>query len=43
MVTSKEKDHRVDVRRLSYRELDVFRKRWEKAAEEDKCWVDPYQ
>ncbi|KAE9612010.1 hypothetical protein Lalb_Chr06g0168461 [Lupinus albus] len=42
-VTSKEKDHRVDVRRLSYQELDVFRKRWNKAVEEDKCWVDPYQ
>ncbi|KAJ1409301.1 hypothetical protein SESBI_22812 [Sesbania bispinosa] len=42
-VSSKEKDHRVDVRRLSYRELDVFRKRWEKAVEEDECWVDPFQ
>ncbi|OIV90753.1 hypothetical protein TanjilG_15486 [Lupinus angustifolius] len=42
-VTSKEKDHRGDVRRLSHWELEVFRKRWEKAAEEDKCWVDPYQ
>ncbi|OIW13781.1 hypothetical protein TanjilG_31670 [Lupinus angustifolius] len=42
-VTSNEKDHRVDVRRLSYRELDVFRKRWSKAVEDDKCWVDPYQ
>ncbi|KAK8467653.1 hypothetical protein PHAVU_007G118700 [Phaseolus vulgaris] len=38
-----EKDHRVDVRRLSYRELDIFRKRWEKAVEEDECWVDPFQ
>ncbi|KAL2994353.1 hypothetical protein AAZX31_10G161000 [Glycine max] len=43
MVSSQEKDHRVDVRRLSYQELDVFRKRWEKAVEEDKCWVDPFQ
>ncbi|XP_004495539.1 uncharacterized protein [Cicer arietinum] len=42
-VASPEKDHRVDVRRLSYRELDIFRKRWEKAVEEDKCWVDPFQ
>ncbi|RDX72885.1 hypothetical protein CR513_47575, partial [Mucuna pruriens] len=42
-VSSEEKDHRADVRRLSYRELDVFRKRWEKAVEEDECWVDPYQ
>ncbi|BAT94894.1 hypothetical protein LR48_Vigan845s006200 [Vigna angularis] len=37
-----EKDHRVDVRRLSYRELDIFRKRWEKAVKEDECWVDPF-
>ncbi|KAG5075780.1 hypothetical protein JHK84_057011 [Glycine max] len=43
MVSSQEKDHRVDVRRLSYQELDIFRKRWEKAVEEDKCWVDPFQ
>ncbi|KAK7269066.1 hypothetical protein RIF29_21782 [Crotalaria pallida] len=42
-VTSEDKDHRVDVRRLSYQELSVFRKRWKKAVEEDKCWVDPYQ
>ncbi|KAK7278285.1 hypothetical protein RJT34_23311 [Clitoria ternatea] len=42
-VSSQEKDHRVDVRRLSYRELDVFKKRWEKAVEEDECWVDPFQ
>ncbi|XP_027366513.1 uncharacterized protein LOC113872859 [Abrus precatorius] len=42
-VQSQEKDHRVDVRRLSYRELDIFRKRWEKAVEEDECWVDPFQ
>ncbi|CAI8603224.1 unnamed protein product [Vicia faba] len=39
----KEKDHRVDVRRLSYQELDIFQKRWEKAVEEDKCWVDPFE
>ncbi|XP_041017368.1 uncharacterized protein LOC121259713 isoform X1 [Juglans microcarpa x Juglans regia] len=37
------KDHRADVRRQSYIELDVFRKRWRKAVEEDKCWIDPYQ
>ncbi|CAJ1976325.1 unnamed protein product [Sphenostylis stenocarpa] len=41
-VTSQEKDHRVDVRRLSYRELDIFKKRWEKAVKEDECWVDPF-
>ncbi|XP_057425501.1 uncharacterized protein LOC130718886 isoform X2 [Lotus japonicus] len=43
LVTSHKTDHRVDVRRLSYRELDIFRKRWEKAVEEDECWVDPFQ
>jgi len=32
----------VQVRRLSYRELDIFRKRWEKAVNEDECWVDPF-
>ncbi|XP_015875659.1 uncharacterized protein LOC107412399 isoform X2 [Ziziphus jujuba] len=36
-------DHRYDVRRQSYRELDIFKKRWNKAVEEDKCWVDIYQ
>ncbi|KAL9297038.1 hypothetical protein ACSQ67_022934 [Phaseolus vulgaris] len=42
-VSSGAKDHRVDVRRQSYHELQVFRKRWQKAVEEDKCWVDPFQ
>lgn len=41
--SSQEKDHRVDVRRLSYKELDIFKKRWVKAVKEDKCWVDPFQ
>ncbi|XP_023001860.1 uncharacterized protein LOC111495920 isoform X1 [Cucurbita maxima] len=36
------KDHRADVRRQSYIELDVFRKRWQKAAKQDECWQDPY-
>ncbi|KAF3452450.1 hypothetical protein FNV43_RR02883 [Rhamnella rubrinervis] len=36
-------DHRYDVRRQSYIELDIFRKRWNKSVEEDKCWIDPYQ
>ncbi|XP_065635086.1 uncharacterized protein LOC112012569 isoform X4 [Quercus suber] len=36
------KDHRVDVRKQSYIEYEVFRKRWKKAVEEDKCWTDPY-
>ncbi|KAK7295177.1 hypothetical protein RJT34_18082 [Clitoria ternatea] len=42
-VSSGAKDHRVDVRRLSYHELQVFRKRWQKAVEEDECWVDPFE
>ncbi|XP_027926908.1 uncharacterized protein LOC114183922 isoform X1 [Vigna unguiculata] len=42
-VSSRAKNHRVDVRRLSFHELQVFRKRWQKAVEDDKCWVDPFQ
>ncbi|KAL2330192.1 hypothetical protein Fmac_017773 [Flemingia macrophylla] len=41
--SSRAKDHRVDVRRMSFRELQVFRKRWQKAVEDDECWVDPFQ
>ncbi|KAJ7978256.1 Lysine ketoglutarate reductase trans-splicing-like protein, putative (DUF707) [Quillaja saponaria] len=37
------KDHRLDVRRQSYRELGVFKKRWKEAIDEDKCWIDPFQ
>jgi hypothetical protein len=32
----------VQVRRQSYIELDIFKKRWKKAVEEDECWIDPY-
>ncbi|KAK1391014.1 Lysine ketoglutarate reductase trans-splicing-like protein [Heracleum sosnowskyi] len=35
-------DFRIDVRRQSYNEYKVFRRRWIKAAAEDKCWVDQY-
>ncbi|XP_010248082.1 PREDICTED: uncharacterized protein LOC104590836 isoform X2 [Nelumbo nucifera] len=31
------------VRRQSYTELEIFRSRWEKAVEGDKCWIDPYK
>lgn len=31
------------VRRQSFIEFKIFHKRWEKAAAEDKCWVDPYK
>lgn len=30
------------VRRRSYVELEMFRKRWKVAAKKDKCWTDPY-
>ncbi|XP_073032762.1 uncharacterized protein [Primulina eburnea] len=33
---------RVEVRRQSYNEYKVFKRRWKKAAEEDQCWTDPY-
>ncbi|XP_057536488.1 uncharacterized protein LOC130814446 isoform X3 [Amaranthus tricolor] len=35
-------DTRVQIRRQSTLELKIFKKRWEKAAEEDITWVDPY-
>ncbi|CAA3019616.1 uncharacterized protein LOC111402120 isoform X1 [Olea europaea subsp. europaea] len=35
-------DKRIEVRRQSYYEYMIFKSRWKKAAEEDKCWVDPY-
>lgn len=33
---------RAEVRRQSYSELDIFKRRWANAVREDKCWVDPY-
>ncbi|CAI0438866.1 unnamed protein product [Linum tenue] len=33
---------RVEVRRQSWNEYKTFKQRWAKAAEEDKCWIDPY-
>ncbi|KAI3832957.1 hypothetical protein MKW98_025841 [Papaver atlanticum] len=35
-------DVRSEIRRQSTLELQVFKQRWEKAAREDKEWVDPY-
>ncbi|OVA13918.1 Protein of unknown function DUF707 [Macleaya cordata] len=35
-------DVRSEIRRQSTLELQVFKQRWEKAAREDKDWVDPY-
>ncbi|XP_034684582.1 uncharacterized protein LOC117913656 isoform X1 [Vitis riparia] len=34
---------RVEVRRQSYIEYNIFKKRWRQAVKEDKCWKDPYQ
>ncbi|KAL6132429.1 hypothetical protein ACLB2K_064672 [Fragaria x ananassa] len=39
---SSAKDHRVDVRRESYKEMKMFRRKWEIAAKNDECWIDPY-
>ncbi|XP_022748722.1 uncharacterized protein LOC111298217 isoform X6 [Durio zibethinus] len=36
-------DNRPEVRRQSFIEMQIFRKRWENAVKEDRCWVDPYQ
>ncbi|XAR64885.1 hypothetical protein NMG60_11008772 [Bertholletia excelsa] len=33
---------RVEVRRESWREYKVFKNRWSKAVERDKCWTDPF-
>ncbi|PIA28919.1 hypothetical protein AQUCO_06500038v1 [Aquilegia coerulea] len=36
-------DVRSEIRRQSTSELNIFKKRWEKAAREDKNWIDPYK
>ncbi|KAF5182659.1 Lysine ketoglutarate reductase trans-splicing-related protein [Thalictrum thalictroides] len=36
-------DVRSEIRRQSTSELNIFKKRWEKAAREDKNWADPYK
>nr|XP_043624578.1 uncharacterized protein LOC122596122 [Erigeron canadensis] len=35
-------DLRSEIRRQSTMELKMFKQRWEKAAKEDRNWVDPY-
>jgi len=35
-------DKRVEVRRQSYNEYKVFRRRWDKAVLTDECWTNPY-
>ncbi|XAR56262.1 hypothetical protein NMG60_11036671 [Bertholletia excelsa] len=34
-------DNRTEVRRQSYIEMQIFRRRWTQAVKKDKCWVDP--
>ncbi|GAB2298713.1 hypothetical protein Dimus_032786 [Dionaea muscipula] len=36
-------DMRSRIRRKSTLELQIFEERWEKAVEEDRSWVDPYE
>lgn len=33
---------RMEVRKRSYIEMEIFKQRWVKATEEDECWIDPY-
>ncbi|KAG0461130.1 hypothetical protein HPP92_021427 [Vanilla planifolia] len=33
---------RLEVRRRSHTELEIFQRRWKDAASADKCWIDPY-
>ncbi|KAL3633848.1 hypothetical protein CASFOL_022610 [Castilleja foliolosa] len=35
-------NQRIEVRRQSYNEYRVFKRRWNKAAEMDECWTDRY-
>uniref|UniRef100_A0A0D6R0X9 Lysine ketoglutarate reductase trans-splicing-like protein n=1 Tax=Araucaria cunninghamii TaxID=56994 RepID=A0A0D6R0X9_ARACU len=36
-------DPRSEIRRQSSAELEIFRRRWERAVQEDKSWVDPFE
>ncbi|XP_030539278.1 uncharacterized protein LOC115747309 isoform X1 [Rhodamnia argentea] len=36
-------DNRIEVRKRSYEEMQVFRERWKNAIKEDQCWVDPFE
>ncbi|KAK8522402.1 hypothetical protein V6N12_056111 [Hibiscus sabdariffa] len=40
---SRKVDSRPEIRWQSSIEMKMFRKRWENAVKEDKCWIDPYQ
>lgn len=35
-------DTRLEVRKRSYIEMEIFKQRWAKAVDEDECWIDPY-
>lgn len=35
-------DKRIEVRRQSYNEYKIFRRRWDRAASADECWTNPY-
>lgn len=40
---SRRYDDRIGVRRQSFIEMQIFKKRWKSAVMEDICWVDPYK
>jgi hypothetical protein len=33
---------RLEVRKRSYIEMEIFKQRWAKAVDDDDCWIDPY-
>lgn len=35
-------DIRLEVRKRSYIEMQILKRRWAKAVDEDECWIDPY-
>ncbi|CAH9125556.1 unnamed protein product [Cuscuta epithymum] len=36
-------NNRPEVRKRSYDEMKAFDNRWKRAAQQDKCWVDPFK
>ncbi|KAL2547700.1 hypothetical protein Fot_09230 [Forsythia ovata] len=36
-------DIRYEIRKQSYIEMSIFKKRWNRAVAEDECWVDPFR
>lgn len=41
--TSQIIDDRSEVRRQSFIEMQIFKKRWINAVKDDNCWIDPYR